>query len=231
MAWNSYGDMWRERDAQREADQGEYQPIDPKKDTTPFWLRKASKDFDAYPTAPAPAPEPPRTFDNGLVAPWADAEEVPSSTAIQNPWADRSEPGEVTSSSGLRDPWAEPRSEGFIVRNNPYGAPTQQAQRASGGSGVRAAGEAFKKAYSAVAGADRPDPRYRAPQEQNVEITGARFRTAEDGSVFFRGADGAEYQMNPADPNVQRAMAYDARQQQPPQRAPADHWQTIRGGR
>ena len=58
-----------------------------------------------------------------------------------------------------------------------------------------------------------------------------RFRTADDGSVFFRGADGEEYQMNPDDPNVQRAMAYDARQQPTQRRTPADHWQTIRGGR
>jgi hypothetical protein len=57
-----------------------------------------------------------------------------------------------------------------------------------------------------------------------------RFRTADDGSVFFRGADGEEYQMNPDDPNVQRAMAYDSRSAQP--QAPAgDHWDAIRRAR
>lgn len=57
-----------------------------------------------------------------------------------------------------------------------------------------------------------------------------RFRTADDGSVFFRGADGEEYQMSPEDPNVQRAMAYDSRSAQP--QAPAgDHWDAIRRAR
>jgi len=70
-----------------------------------------------------------------------------------------------------------------------------------------------------------------APQVVVPQAVGVRtLSTRDDGTVWMQGPDG-QYQMNPNDPNVQRAMAYDARQQQPPQRAPADHWQTIRGGR
>ena len=68
---------------------------------------------------------------------------------------------------------------------------------------------------------------YKPREAQNVEITGARFRTADDGSVFFRGADGAEYAMNPQDPNVQRAMALDAQRTRP---ASTDPWERIRRG-
>lgn len=55
----------------------------------------------------------------------------------------------------------------------------------------------------------RVDPSQPIAQTATPTVTvpeAQRFRTADDGSVFFRGADG-EYQVDPRNPVVQRSMA------------------------
>lgn len=272
--WGSYRDMWAERDKARDAQMGEYQPLDPKRDKTPDWLKKAAAGFQSYPTAPSqetPAPTPPTDLGAGLVAPWADygqyggnPDEQVQSEMI-NPWRDLSEPGEISdvqdTTGGIRDPWAskrptmgtraigaamspkttgaeslgaaasgtpeEPALEGGIVRDNPYGESEAKKKPEPDAGSVKKAANAFSTVFEAVKGSSSGVDQYKPREAQNVEITGARFRTAGDGSVFFRGADGAEYLMNPQDPNVQRAMALDAQRTRP---APTDPWERIRRG-
>lgn len=268
--WGSYGDMWADRDKDREDQYGPYQPFDPKADKSPAWLKKASQGFNSYPAAPAPepeTPEPPRDLGNGIVSPWSDygkkPEEQIDTAGIRNPWVDTSPPGDISESgSGIRDPWGskpaqkpssasqagamaslapgkaaestgaasspvqeEPGLEGGIVRENPYGQ-APKAEKPEENIGKKA-GSAFLSGFNNAKSGEKGVDQYKPREAQNVEISGAKFRTADDGSVFFRGADGAEYTMNPQDPNVQRAMALDAQRTRPP--APqGDDWERIR---
>jgi len=276
--WGSYGDMWDELERNRleEDPEYEYQPLDPKADKTPEWLKKAAAGFQSYPTAPAqetPAPTPPTDLGAGLVAPWADygqyggnPDEQVQSEMI-NPWRDLSQPGEisdvaVSADDGIRYPWAKsdqtaqaapvepPKAEAWSWAKKPNPAFDNDPRFQKGGAlapmgsppqaakpndNDKAKDSRIGKALTALAKGFTGTPalhvdQYKPRQEQNIEFVGARFRTADDGTVWFRGMDGAEYQQNPNDPNVQRAMALDAQRSRPAQASRGDTWERIRRG-